>query len=595
MSSKQSKMTVSLRLGLGFGAVIALMLVLVAVGVQRVGVVDQALTRVVDVNSVRMNHAIDMRGSVHDTAIEMRDVILARNNRELETNVSQIEVLRQDYAEAVEALTTILEDRDMSTDRSRNMYRDIRQIEQKTVPMLEEVIQLSRDGLTEQARDLLRDEAGPAFSQWLGAINVMIDNDAEQVSADTAGARDNAEAFAVVMLIMLAISAVIAALIAVLITRYFRRTLGGEPHDALAFINRIEDGDLTARAETPFPDSIMGVTIRMRDGLREIIGTLKEGVDTINTASSEIATGNTDLSQRTEEQASNLEETAASMEEITSTVKQNADNARQGNSLARGAREAADKGGDIVDQVVQTMGRINESSKKVSDIISVIDGIAFQTNILALNAAVEAARAGEQGRGFAVVASEVRSLAQRSATAAKEIKDLISESVENVQSGSELVDRAGQSMEEILGSIKQVSDIIGEISAASDEQSTGIEEINQAVTQMDQVTQQNAALVEEAAAAAESLQSQAEELSGVVASFKLHSNQPLGKTATGSAPRTQPGQPGQSGSASAQGSSNKGGQTQGARKAPAQSQQKPKTAPAQSQSGARDDDDWEEF
>jgi methyl-accepting chemotaxis protein len=255
--------------------------------------------------------------------------------------------------------------------------------------------------------------------------------------------------------------------------------------------------------------------------LTEVISRIKEAADTINTASKEIASGNTDLSQRTEEQASSLEETAASMEELTSTVKQNAENAKQANQLAAGASDIALRGGEVVGKVVQTMSSISESSKKIVDIISVIDGIAFQTNILALNAAVEAARAGEQGRGFAVVASEVRNLAQRSAAAAKEIKTLINDSVDKVAVGTDLADKAGKTMDEVVNSVRRVTDIMAEISAASVEQSSGIEQVNQAITQMDDVTQQNAALVEQAAAAAESLEEQAQELSKLISTFRL--------------------------------------------------------------------------
>ena len=255
--------------------------------------------------------------------------------------------------------------------------------------------------------------------------------------------------------------------------------------------------------------------------LTEVIQRIKEAGDTINTASREIASGNTDLSQRTEEQASSLEETAASMEELTSTVKQNAENAKQANQLAAGASDIAMRGGEVVGKVVQTMSSISESSKKIVDIISVIDGIAFQTNILALNAAVEAARAGEQGRGFAVVASEVRNLAQRSAAAAKEIKTLINDSVDKVSVGADLADKAGKTMDEVVNSVKRVTDIMAEISAASVEQSSGIEQVNQAIAQMDDVTQQNAALVEEAAAAAESLEEQAQQLSALISTFHL--------------------------------------------------------------------------
>jgi methyl-accepting chemotaxis protein len=260
---------------------------------------------------------------------------------------------------------------------------------------------------------------------------------------------------------------------------------------------------------------------RMQDQLTEVVVRIKTSSDAIATASGQIAAGNQDLSSRTEEQASSLEQTAASMEELTSTVKQNADNARQANQLALSASEVAVKGGNVVGQVVDTMASINASSKKIVDIIGVIDGIAFQTNILALNAAVEAARAGEQGRGFAVVASEVRNLAQRSGAAAKEIKGLIDDSVGKVDMGSALVGEAGKTMAEIVGSVKRVTDIIGEITAASQEQSTGIEQVNQAIAQMDQVTQQNAALVEEAAAAAQSMQEQAASLVEAVSVFKL--------------------------------------------------------------------------
>ena len=261
------------------------------------------------------------------------------------------------------------------------------------------------------------------------------------------------------------------------------------------------------------------------DNLQKLVVDVKTSVDTIGTASKEIASGNADLSQRTEEQASSLEETAASMEELTSTVKQNADNAKQANQLAHNASAVAVKGGGVVQQVVGTMSAINDSSRKIVDIISVIDGIAFQTNILALNAAVEAARAGEQGRGFAVVAAEVRNLAQRSAAAAKEIKTLISDSVEKVEVGTKLVDDAGKTMEEIVNAVKRVTDIMAEISAASNEQSQGIEQVNTAITQMDEVTQQNAALVEEAAAAAESMQEEAQSLTQAVSVFKLSEGQ----------------------------------------------------------------------
>jgi methyl-accepting chemotaxis protein len=302
------------------------------------------------------------------------------------------------------------------------------------------------------------------------------------------------------------------------------RSVIGPLHEAIAVAKRVASGDLTARIEVNSRNETGELLQALKDmntGLVNIVTEVRTGTETIATASGQIAAGNLDLSSRTEQQAGSLEETASSMEEITSTVKQNVDNARQANQLAHSASEVASKGGTMVANVVDTMGSINASSKRIVEIISVIDGIAFQTNILALNAAVEAARAGEQGRGFAVVAAEVRNLAQRSAAAAKEIKELINDSVDKVDAGTRLVDQTGATMQDIVASIKRVSDIISEITAASDEQSAGIEQVNEAITQMDEVTQQNASLVEEAAAAAESLQEQAQNLAGVVSVFRI--------------------------------------------------------------------------
>jgi len=306
-------------------------------------------------------------------------------------------------------------------------------------------------------------------------------------------------------------------------------------NDVVHLLGALAQGDLTESINGDYQGTFgqlkndANTTVEQ---LTEIISRIKEAADTINVAAKEISSGNTDLSQRTEEQASSLEETSASMQELTSTVKQNADSAKQANRLAEGASELAIRGGEVVGQVVNTMSSINDSSKKIVDIISVIDGIAFQTNILALNAAVEAARAGEQGRGFAVVASEVRNLAQRSAMAAKEISGLIGDSVDKVKTGTKLVDQAGKTMEEVVAAVKRVTDIMGEISSASAEQSSGIEQVNQAISQMDDVTQQNAALVEQAAAAAESLEEQAQQLTAMMSTFKLSS----GEASTGIRP-----------------------------------------------------------
>ena len=327
-----------------------------------------------------------------------------------------------------------------------------------------------------------------------------------------------------------------------LITRGLTRQLGGEPGYAAQIAGAIAEGDLTVsiRTRSGDSDSLLFAMKTMRDKLVGIVSQVRAGTETIATASSEIAQGNLDLSSRTEEQASSLEETASSMEELTSTVRQNAENARQANALAGAASEVAGKGGAVVGQVVQTMESINASSRKIVDIISVIDGIAFQTNILALNAAVEAARAGEEGRGFAVVAAEVRNLAQRSASAAREIKALIGDSVEQVEVGARLVQDAGLTMDEVVGSVRRVAAIMQDITAASSEQSAGIEQVNIAIVQMDQVTQQNAALVEQAAAAAESMQDQATALSEIVSVFRLDGTAPAAVLASNVTPLRRP-------------------------------------------------------
>jgi len=326
------------------------------------------------------------------------------------------------------------------------------------------------------------------------------------------------------------VAIVIGISVAIIMGVWLVKAISGPLNEAVKVARGVADGDLTQAIKVHSRDEagqLMEALHTMNGRLQQIVGEVRVSTDTISTASSEIATGNLDLSARTESQAGSLEETASAMEELTATVKQNADNARQANQLAASASQIAQEGGNVVSQVVVTMNNINDSSKKIVDIISVIDGIAFQTNILALNAAVEAARAGEQGRGFAVVASEVRSLAQRSAAAAKEIKTLIDDSVQKVGQGSKLVEQAGVTMDEVVASVKRVTDVMGEITAASQEQSSGIEEVNRAITQMDETTQQNAALVEEAAAAAQSLQDQAQRLTQSVSVFKLDATHQL--------------------------------------------------------------------
>ncbi|GAA4026304.1 methyl-accepting chemotaxis protein [Actimicrobium antarcticum] len=387
-----------------------------------------------------------------------------------------------------------------------------------------QVLEMKKAEQNDRAVELMFTQTNSLQTVYIQAIKDFIAYENALTKSGIAAAESTFANSQSALLILFAVTLILGIFISVSITRGLLKSLGGEPDYAAAIAGKIADGDLTVAVQVAPHDeaSLLFAMKRMCDGLVGIVGQVRSGTNVIVTASSEIASGNLDLSSRTEQQASALEETASSMEELTSTVKQNGENARQANQLAASASEIAVKGGAVVAQVIGTMSEINESARKIVDIISVIDGIAFQTNILALNAAVEAARAGEQGRGFAVVATEVRSLAQRSAGAAKEIKQLIGDSVEKVDAGSRLVNQAGATMDEIVASVKRVTDIMSEIASAGREQEAGIQQINTAITEMDTVTQQNAALVEQAAAAAESLQDQAAGLAKVVSVFKLN-------------------------------------------------------------------------
>jgi methyl-accepting chemotaxis protein len=376
------------------------------------------------------------------------------------------------------------------------------------------------DGNQEEAMKLLDQEFTPATNKLMALLDQLVAMQHTNMDARTKAIQET-QAFSSRLIAILAACAVaLGAICSWLLTAGITRPIRA----AVQLAETVASGDLTRRIDATSKDET-GALLRalrdMNDSLVGVVSQVRAGTDTIATASGQISAGNLDLSARTEQQASSLEETAASMEELTTTVRQNADNARQANQLSIAASSVATEGGAVVGQVITTMGSINESARKIVDIIGVIDGIAFQTNILALNAAVEAARAGEQGRGFAVVASEVRTLAQRSAAAAKEIKELIGDSVEKVDTGAKLVDQAGAKMDEVVASIRRVTDIMAEIASASQEQTGGIEQVNQAIGQMDQVTQQNAALVEEASAAAASMEDQAAKLAQVVSVFKL--------------------------------------------------------------------------
>ena len=462
----------------------------------------------------------DIELGVTRVSLQIRHGLLVTRPEDLAATLADIGTKRQEITNTLKAF-----EKDLITPAGRDAYRNIASLTDAFWVVGLDNVKLVEQGQKEAAFALLVSRTIPARNQLLAALdterarqNDVLNHDLQAIEADSAFTR---------ILLVALVCATALGLVA--FSWYAARTLRRRIGVAQEVAVLVRDGNLATAIHDDARDEISPLLVTLRDmqtTLAGVVGAVRQNADSVSTASAEISQGNSDLSARTEQQASALEETAASMEQLSGTVKQNADNARQGNQLAQNASTVAVRGGEVVGQVVQTMKDINDASRKIADIIGVIDGIAFQTNILALNAAVEAARAGEQGRGFAVVASEVRNLAGRSAEAAKEIKSLISDSVQRVAQGTTLVDQAGTTMAEVVAAIRRVTDIMGEISAASTEQSTGVAQVGEAVTQMDQATQQNAALVEESAAAAESLKSQAQQLVQAVAVFKLaHGNE----------------------------------------------------------------------
>ena len=517
-----SKLAVRTRLYFGFGLMLVILVAVTIISISQVMAINGALRANSEENASIQRFAINFRGSAHDRSIAIRDVVLSATSEGRQTEVAAIERLAGFYANSAGPLEKLVSTAADSAEIYR-LYGDIKANDAQAVATTKTIIALVEKGHAAEAQTLLWSQAKPQYVQWLASINKLIDSEEERIQAKNKVALGAAGGFLNVILVALVMSVLCGAALAWFTSRSIVGQLGAEPAMLGDAAKRIANGDLRPieTMSSAAAGSVFASLSDMRDNLAQIVGQVRQSSDSIATGSAQIATGNADLSQRTEEQASNLQQTAASMEELTSTVKQNSDTARQANQLASSASQAATQGGVVVSQVVGTMEEITASSRKIADIISVIDGIAFQTNILALNAAVEAARAGEQGRGFAVVAGEVRNLAQRSSEAAKEIKSLIGQSVEKVEAGSKLVDDAGKSMADIVVQVRRVNDLIAEISSASIEQSSGISQVGDAVAQLDQVTQQNAALVEESAAAADSLKQQAANLAEVVSVFKL--------------------------------------------------------------------------
>lgn len=508
-------MKIGARLGLGFSLVLALLAAVLGLGLNSMGNIGAKLDRIVSNHSIKVSAANEMVNNFRDIGAINAILVLTQDDAGMQQQKDKLTKAREQYGKAKKVLTSFELD-----DQEKALFAKLDQSLVAAVAGSNKVMEFRMQGNFAEAGEFLVKTSRPLTMEAVNVIDEIVAYETQEAAKAGEEAKAEYASSRRLMFVLGALAMILGGVAAWFITRTITRPIT----EAVKVAETVAAGDLTSRIDASANDEtgrLLQALQNMNDNLVNIVGQVRGGTDTIATASSQIAAGNLDLSSRTEQQASALEETASSMEELTSTVKQNADNARQANLLAVSASEVAVKGGNVVSQVVDTMASINESSKKIVDIIGVIDGIAFQTNILALNAAVEAARAGEQGRGFAVVASEVRNLAQRSAAAAKEIKTLIGDSVNKVESGTKLVDEAGTTMDEIVESVKRVTDIMSEITAASQEQSSGIEQVNAAIGQMDHATQQNAALVEEAAAAAGSLQDQASKLAQVVSVFRL--------------------------------------------------------------------------
>jgi methyl-accepting chemotaxis protein len=510
-------MKVRTRLGLGFGLVLLLLAATAGLGISRLAGLHTAVDTLADHRVPNLVTSYQWQAHLQDTGLKMRNILLLSDPSEIRAQLDAIhedELKRKRAMEKLQASITLAE--------GKAHLQAVLDARAAYLPSEQRFLSLVEAGDMASARTVLLDDARPLQIANIDALDKLIEFEAKVVEDDSEVSAEEYRSGSFMLILLSVLALTTGGVAAWLITRSLVQQLGGEPHYAAEIARSIAAGQLDVRIESRIDDdsSVIATMRSMRDHLVDIVSQVRRAADSVRSGTSQLSQDNDDLSQRTQEQASALEETAASMEEMTITVKQNADNARQTTQRVTEMRSQAEKGGQIVQRAVNAMTEINVSSSKIADIIGVIDEIAFQTNLLALNAAVEAARAGEQGRGFAVVASEVRNLAQRSASAAKEIKGLITASVDKVRDGSDLVDQSGKALTDIITSVRKVADIVAEITAASEAQAAGIEQVNNAVTQMDTMTQQNAALVEESTATSKSIEQQAQALVSRIAFFR---------------------------------------------------------------------------
>jgi methyl-accepting chemotaxis protein len=585
-----NNLKISTRLAGAFAAFVLLMIILGSISLLRSAGQRDGLNDVVNVRIPITKALALLDDGVNVQAIQLRNLVIFDSPEIAKQSMERITKAKEEVSAQYKTLDNLV-----ASTKGRDLLAKMLLARNEFVKHEEQFLAFIKEGNKEAAGKLLEQALRPAQQ----AYQALIQEQVQYQSQVTVLSGERAEAAADALQRDILIAGLVIIALAIGLALYMIRSITAPLARAVQVADQVASGDLTTRIEATTKDEtglLLAALARMQQSLVSTVSTVRQNSESVASASAQIASGNNDLSARTEQQASALEETAASMEELGSTVRQNADNARTANQLAMSASTVAVQGGEVVAEVVETMKGINASSNKIADIISVIDGIAFQTNILALNAAVEAARAGEQGRGFAVVAGEVRSLAGRSAEAAKEIKSLITASVERVEQGTMLVDKAGATMTEVVTAIRRVTDIMGEISAASSEQSTGVSQVGEAVTQMDQATQQNAALVEEMAAAASSLNSQAGDLVNAVAVFKLPGDG-MAQRAPAPAPRkplppSSP-RPALKAKGSVRPGAGKTASLAAPTKAPAPKQAATTTARAGSSSGS--DADWESF